>query len=174
MIERAPARGRATGPAATPRRTSSRSRSGSRSTASPSQRRRWIDALERVRDAAATLPASAEFLRSDDRRSRWSCSATRRSTSPCSRSGLGGRLDATNVVTPVGVAITAIDFDHEAYLGNTLEEIAAEKAGVIKRGTFAVLGANPPDGAARWCGAWRRRRAPGSSTRPPASRPTSS
>lgn len=57
--------------------------------------------------------------------------------------GLGGRLDATNAVTPVGVAITAIDFDHEAHLGNTLEQIAAEKAGVIKRGTFAILGANP-------------------------------
>ena len=57
--------------------------------------------------------------------------------------GLGGRLDATNVVSPVGVAITAIDFDHEAHLGDTLEQIAAEKAGVIKRGTFAVLGANP-------------------------------
>jgi dihydrofolate synthase/folylpolyglutamate synthase len=57
--------------------------------------------------------------------------------------GLGGRLDATNVVSPVGVAITAIDFDHEAYLGNTIEQIAAEKAGVIKRGTFAILGANP-------------------------------
>lgn len=58
--------------------------------------------------------------------------------------GLGGRLDATNIVDPVGVAITAIDFDHEAHLGHTLELIAAEKAGVIKRGTFAILGANPP------------------------------
>jgi dihydrofolate synthase/folylpolyglutamate synthase len=58
--------------------------------------------------------------------------------------GLGGRLDATNVVTPVGVAITSIDFDHEVHLGTTIEQIAAEKAGVIKRGTFAILGANPP------------------------------
>ena len=46
--------------------------------------------------------------------------------------GLGGRLDATNLVTPGAVAITAIDLDHEQYLGETLEEIAREKAGVIK------------------------------------------
>jgi dihydrofolate synthase/folylpolyglutamate synthase len=58
--------------------------------------------------------------------------------------GLGGRLDATNVVTPVGVAITAIDIDHEQYLGSTIEQIAGEKAGVIKPGALVVLGANPP------------------------------
>jgi dihydrofolate synthase/folylpolyglutamate synthase len=58
--------------------------------------------------------------------------------------GLGGRLDATNVVDPVAVAITAIDFDHQAYLGHTLEAIAREKAGVIKPGCLAVLAGNPP------------------------------
>lgn len=58
--------------------------------------------------------------------------------------GLGGRLDATNVVEAIGAAITAIDFDHEQYLGSTIEEIAAEKAGVIKPGALVVLGANPP------------------------------
>jgi dihydrofolate synthase/folylpolyglutamate synthase len=58
--------------------------------------------------------------------------------------GLGGRLDATNVVTPVGVAITAIDLDHEQYLGSTIEQIAGEKAGVIKPGSLVVLAANPP------------------------------
>jgi dihydrofolate synthase / folylpolyglutamate synthase len=57
--------------------------------------------------------------------------------------GLGGRLDATNIVTPAGVAITAVDFDHEEYLGHTLEAIAAEKAGVIKAGSTVVLGRNP-------------------------------
>jgi dihydrofolate synthase/folylpolyglutamate synthase len=56
--------------------------------------------------------------------------------------GLGGRLDATNVVQPVGVAITSIDFDHQQYLGNTIAEIAGEKAGVIKPGSVAVLGEN--------------------------------
>jgi dihydrofolate synthase/folylpolyglutamate synthase len=59
--------------------------------------------------------------------------------------GLGGRLDATNAVDPVAVALTAIDFDHEEWLGSTLAAIAREKAGVIKPGVFAVLGANPPE-----------------------------
>ena len=57
--------------------------------------------------------------------------------------GLGGRLDATNVVDPIAVAITAIDFDHQAYLGHTLEAIAREKAGVIKPGCLTVLAKNP-------------------------------
>ena len=57
--------------------------------------------------------------------------------------GLGGRLDATNVVDAVAAAITAIDFDHEQYLGSTIQEIAAEKAGVIKPKSLVVLGANP-------------------------------
>ena len=59
--------------------------------------------------------------------------------------GLGGRLDATNVLLPEGVAITAIDFDHEQHLGHTLEAIAREKAGIIKPGRFCVLGANAPE-----------------------------
>jgi len=46
--------------------------------------------------------------------------------------GLGGRLDATNVITPLAGVITNVAFDHEAYLGNTLAEIAAEKAGIVK------------------------------------------
>ena len=46
--------------------------------------------------------------------------------------GLGGRLDSTNVITPILSVITSISFDHTNLLGNTLEEIAAEKAGIIK------------------------------------------
>lgn len=46
--------------------------------------------------------------------------------------GLGGRLDATNVVQPQLTVITAVDYDHEAFLGNTLSSIAAEKAGILK------------------------------------------
>jgi len=57
--------------------------------------------------------------------------------------GLGGRLDATNAVDSLAVAITAVDFDHEAYLGHTLPAIAAEKAGVIKPHGLVVLGENP-------------------------------
>jgi dihydrofolate synthase/folylpolyglutamate synthase len=54
--------------------------------------------------------------------------------------GLGGRLDATNVVTPVVSAITHIDFDHMERLGNTLPQIAFEKAGIIKPGVMTVVG----------------------------------
>ena len=54
--------------------------------------------------------------------------------------GLGGRLDATNVVDPTVTAITSIGFDHQQYLGHTLAEIAREKAGIIKPGVPVVVG----------------------------------
>jgi dihydrofolate synthase/folylpolyglutamate synthase len=54
--------------------------------------------------------------------------------------GLGGRFDATNVVTPMACAITTIALDHQAYLGSTLSSIAFEKAGIIKLGVPVVLG----------------------------------
>lgn len=58
--------------------------------------------------------------------------------------GLGGRLDATNVVDPVVSIITAISMDHENILGDTIELIAAEKAGIIKRERPLILGKNSP------------------------------
>lgn len=58
--------------------------------------------------------------------------------------GLGGRLDATNVVTPTLCVITPIDFDHEAFLGRSIEAIAAEKAGILKSGVPAVIAAQRP------------------------------
>lgn len=54
--------------------------------------------------------------------------------------GLGGRFDATNVVTPMACAVTTIALDHQDYLGTTLSSIAFEKAGIIKRGVPVVLG----------------------------------
>ncbi|MDE6084836.1 MAG: bifunctional folylpolyglutamate synthase/dihydrofolate synthase [Muribaculaceae bacterium] len=54
--------------------------------------------------------------------------------------GLGGRLDTTNIITPILSIITNISFDHTAQLGNTLKLIASEKAGIIKKGTPAVIG----------------------------------
>jgi dihydrofolate synthase / folylpolyglutamate synthase len=54
--------------------------------------------------------------------------------------GLGGRLDATNVVHPLVAGVTAIGLDHMEYLGNTVEQIAAEKAGIYKAGAAAVVG----------------------------------
>lgn len=61
--------------------------------------------------------------------------------------GLGGRLDATNVVDrPAMTVITPVSYDHQQYLGETLPEIAAEKAGIIKRGVPCVVG--PQEGPA--------------------------
>jgi len=54
--------------------------------------------------------------------------------------GLGGRLDCTNIITPVLSIITNISFDHVNLLGNTLEKIASEKAGIIKHGVPVVIG----------------------------------
>lgn len=54
--------------------------------------------------------------------------------------GMGGRLDATNIITPLVSVITTIGKDHTAFLGETLELIAGEKAGIIKKGTPVVIG----------------------------------
>lgn len=54
--------------------------------------------------------------------------------------GLGGRLDSTNIITPLLSVITNIGLDHTQMLGNTLEEIAVEKAGIIKKGIPVVIG----------------------------------
>ena len=54
--------------------------------------------------------------------------------------GLGGRLDCTNIISPVLSVITNISFDHTQFLGNTLAKIASEKAGIIKPGTPVVIG----------------------------------
>jgi dihydrofolate synthase/folylpolyglutamate synthase len=59
--------------------------------------------------------------------------------------GLGGRLDATNLVDPEIAVITPIDFDHEAFLGSSLQSIAAEKAGILKPGRPAVFAAQRPE-----------------------------
>jgi dihydrofolate synthase/folylpolyglutamate synthase len=77
--------------------------------------------------------------------------------------GLGGRLDATNVVIPDLAVITPIDFDHEAYLGKSIESIAGEKAGILKPGVPAVFARQRPEAArvlearlvdARWTEHW--------------------
>jgi dihydrofolate synthase/folylpolyglutamate synthase len=73
--------------------------------------------------------------------------------------GLGGRLDSTNVITPIVTAITSIAFDHEAYLGHTLGAIATEKAGIVKPQVPVVVGRVPAEaeaaieGVAHNCGA---------------------
>ncbi len=59
--------------------------------------------------------------------------------------GLGGRLDATNVVEPALTVITPIDLDHQVFLGETIQQIAAEKAGILKRGVPAVFARQRPE-----------------------------
>ncbi len=54
--------------------------------------------------------------------------------------GMGGRLDSTNVVNSIVSVITNIGYDHTQYLGNTLEKIANEKAGIIKQGIPVIIG----------------------------------
>jgi dihydrofolate synthase/folylpolyglutamate synthase len=61
--------------------------------------------------------------------------------------GLGGRLDATNVVSPDLCVITPVDFDHEAFLGKSLESIAGEKAGILKPRVPAVFARQRPEAA---------------------------
>jgi dihydrofolate synthase/folylpolyglutamate synthase len=62
--------------------------------------------------------------------------------------GLGGRLDATNVAEPLASAIVTVDLDHQEYLGTSLAEIAAEKAGVLRQGRATVLGPLPDEARA--------------------------
>ncbi|MEP6691346.1 MAG: folylpolyglutamate synthase/dihydrofolate synthase family protein [Gemmatimonadaceae bacterium] len=58
--------------------------------------------------------------------------------------GLGGRLDATNLITPMVAAVTSIGLEHTEYLGNTLESIAREKSGIFKAGVAAVISDRAP------------------------------
>ena len=74
--------------------------------------------------------------------------------------GLGGRLDATNIVTPLASVITTIGLDHQHWLGHTLREIAAEKAGIIKAGVPVVTGAASPEARAVIAETAARRHAP--------------
>ena len=70
--------------------------------------------------------------------------------------GLGGRLDSTNVVMPRAAGVTSIGFDHMEYLGSTLQAIAGEKAGIFKAGAPAIIG--EPDVEVRgWLAAAARR-----------------
>ncbi len=62
--------------------------------------------------------------------------------------GMGGRLDATNVVEPVVTVITPVDYDHSAYLGNSIAAIAAEKGGIIKAAAPVVLAKQPDEAQA--------------------------
>jgi dihydrofolate synthase/folylpolyglutamate synthase len=74
--------------------------------------------------------------------------------------GLGGRLDATNIVKPLASVITNIQHDHQQYLGETLARIAAEKAGIIKEGVPVITGTNAAEALAVIEETARRKNAP--------------
>jgi dihydrofolate synthase/folylpolyglutamate synthase len=74
--------------------------------------------------------------------------------------GLGGRLDATNIVTPLASVITNVQFDHQRWLGHSISAIAAEKAGIIKPGVPVITGAREPEALAVIQETARRNRSP--------------
>lgn len=100
-------------------------------------------ALTRVQNASSALPAPPTFFEATTAAA-LDLFRTAAIDIALLEVGLGGRLDATNVVDAVASVITAIDFDHQQFLGDTLDSIAWEKAGVIKPDTICVLAPNPP------------------------------
>ena len=74
--------------------------------------------------------------------------------------GLGGRLDATNIVTPLASVITNIGIEHSEWLGDTFEKIAAEKAGIIKPGVPVITAARPREGLETIADVAREKHAP--------------
>lgn len=74
--------------------------------------------------------------------------------------GLGGRLDATNIVTPLAAVITNVQFDHEKWLGHTLKQIAFEKAGIIKPRVPVLTATDAPEALAVICETAARLAAP--------------
>ena len=106
-------------------------------------------AIGRVRDAVQALVAAGELEASPTFFECATAAAFRLFASSGAdiatvEVGLGGRLDATNVLEPLVCAITTVDFDHQAQLGTTIEAIAAEKAGIIKSGAPVVIGRLSP------------------------------
>ena len=97
--------------------------------------------LARVRGASSVLPAPPSFFEATTAAA-LELFSTARVDVALLEVGLGGRLDATNVVDAIASVITSIALDHQQFLGDTTEAIAAEKAGVIKPGTFCVLAPN--------------------------------
>lgn len=114
---------------------------------------RVIDLAERVRTRYAGQP-SAEggaltptFFEVTTAMA-FTCFAEERVDVAVVEAGMGGRLDSTNVITPMVSVITNIDVEHTEFLGDTIEKIAGEKAGIIKPGVPVVTGAVQPEAIA--------------------------
>ena len=91
---------------------------------------RWTPAIERIGATFFEATTAMAFQLFDDAKVDVAVIET----------GLGGRLDATNVITPLVAGVTTIGVDHTEYLGTTIAEIAREKAGIFKSGVPAVIG----------------------------------
>jgi dihydrofolate synthase / folylpolyglutamate synthase len=105
-----------------------------------------VELVEEVKPAVAKIPKLTTFEITTA--IGWLAFAKNNVNAAVIEVGLGGRLDATNVVTPSVSVITSLSYDHMAVLGNTLAEIAGEKAGIIKEG-IPVVSAPQPDEALR-------------------------
>jgi dihydrofolate synthase / folylpolyglutamate synthase len=119
----------------------------------PVSRERFVDAFERVHQTAEQMHRKGEL----DAHPTYFETVTAMGfllfhdlgvETAVVETGLGGRLDATNVLQPEMCVITRVDYDHERYLGNSIESIAGEKAGILKAGTPAVFGAQRPEAMA--------------------------
>jgi dihydrofolate synthase / folylpolyglutamate synthase len=100
---------------------------------------RWTPAIERLEASFFEATTAMAFLHF----------ARERADVALVETGLGGRLDSTNVVRPLAAGVTSIGFDHMEYLGPTLHSIAREKAGIFKPGAPAVIG-EPSAEVAGW------------------------
>lgn len=115
---------------------------------------RWIDKPDLTRIVAQMVPAAQEIAQGSlghptffemGAALAFHHFAERRVDVAVVEVGLGGRLDATNVLQPILCGITPVGFDHTEILGNTLARIAAEKAGILKPGVPAVLAPQPEE-----------------------------
>src|SRR5262245_26301367 len=111
----------------------------------PARHRQALDGPHRFRTAFEflTLLALVEFRERGRRLQLADAGAPRQVV--VWETGLGGRLDCTNVVDPVVSVITALGLDHTAVLGKEVEQIAAEKAGILKPGRPAIIARQPPE-----------------------------
>ena len=104
-----------------------------------------------IRAAGRGLGSASDLFRNHHRARARSFSRTRTREIVVLETGLGGRLDATNATQPVVSVLTPIDYDHQKWLGDTLTEIAGEKAGIIKPHIPVVSAGQEPDAAQVIC-----------------------
>ncbi len=117
------------------------------------------EAVAAVRPAVAQLPSSPTYFEVLTAMAFWSFARTEVEIAVL-EVGLGGRLDATNVVEPLVSVITPVSLDHTDVLGSTLAAIAREKAGIIKPGRPVVVAPQPPEALAVLRAVAAERRAP--------------